>query len=138
MSSINYNEIDREARELVKMLNLIPGISTFESCSGHGERNFHVYLRASNISALNKFMWAFCWRYGNIGAGPNPLWTLEVCNIDTNRYSESLTLLLKGQNPAIWEKEHNLTPDDIARGIDRWIGWEIEEGAKNATKSDKN
>lgn len=55
MIDINYEEIDAEIRELVKVLNDIDGFETNCSCCGHGKNPCMIWLKIDSIEALNKF-----------------------------------------------------------------------------------
>jgi hypothetical protein len=47
------DEIDVECRELVRILNLVPGVYTRESCSGHDRDYMRIWFEASNTKSLS-------------------------------------------------------------------------------------
>jgi hypothetical protein len=46
------DDIDPECIPICQLLNSIPGIETFESCSGHGERPLRVWFSADGFKSL--------------------------------------------------------------------------------------
>lgn len=44
--------MDPECVNLCNAINLIKGVRTFESCGGHGKRNFNVWLKCNNSKQL--------------------------------------------------------------------------------------
>jgi hypothetical protein len=44
--------MDPECMALCDALNALPGISTFESCCGHGEHPFRIWFFAERVSDL--------------------------------------------------------------------------------------
>lgn len=47
------DDVDPECRPLCEAMNRIPGIETFESCCGHGCKNFNIYFVADSLAALH-------------------------------------------------------------------------------------
>jgi hypothetical protein len=45
-------DLDPECRALCAVLNQLPGIETFASCSGHGETPFRIFFAADGLTAL--------------------------------------------------------------------------------------
>jgi len=45
-------EMDPECISLCEALNDLPGISTFESCQGHGRHPFWIFFKASSLQDL--------------------------------------------------------------------------------------
>lgn len=52
-------DIDEPCRELVREMNLFPGIRTVESCSGHGERPMRVFFVTDSLEALPALVYWF-------------------------------------------------------------------------------
>jgi len=51
---MKYDEnMDAECIPLCDALNLLPGIKTFESCCGHGEKPFAIHFIAETLEALH-------------------------------------------------------------------------------------
>ena len=50
-------EMDPEVIELVKALNLFPGIKTVESCCGHGKDTFNIWFAADDLKRLPQVLW---------------------------------------------------------------------------------
>ena len=48
-----YFELDPEVADICKQLNLINGITTIGSCSGHNERSAWINIQITSISGLN-------------------------------------------------------------------------------------
>lgn len=44
--------LDVEVVRLVEALNCIPGVRTIESCCGHGERTFKIWLKVDRLTTL--------------------------------------------------------------------------------------
>ncbi len=51
------DDLDPECRELCEALNLLPGITTFSSCCGHGRFPYRIWFLAESLEALP----AVCW-----------------------------------------------------------------------------
>lgn len=48
------DDVDCECVSLCNTLNRLPGLETYCSCSGHGERPFYVWFRCDNIDTLSR------------------------------------------------------------------------------------
>jgi len=47
------NEMDEECRGLCGVINRnLPGLQTIESCCGHRERKYHIWIHAKTIESL--------------------------------------------------------------------------------------
>lgn len=46
------NRMDPECVKLCDALNALPGISTFESCCGHGQYEFRIWFFADQVQSL--------------------------------------------------------------------------------------
>lgn len=57
------NPIDDDCVELVKALNTLPGITTLESCCGHGQWPYQVHLRAESLDVLPQLCYWFNQRH---------------------------------------------------------------------------
>lgn len=57
--AVDYTEIDSECVSLVKAMNTFPGISTFESCCGHGKNEFCIWFTAESLEALPALVYWF-------------------------------------------------------------------------------
>lgn len=53
---IDYSQIDVEIRNLVCLLNKVEGITTIESCYGHGVQPCRIWFKCNRIEDLHKFM----------------------------------------------------------------------------------
>ena len=58
-------DIDNECVSLYCTLNRLPGLETFESCSGHGIRPFWMFFRCDNIDTLSRLGRAVDKRYSD-------------------------------------------------------------------------
>lgn len=68
--------MDKECIELCNILNKLPGITTTESCCGHGKDSFQIFLKVNKKINAGLFILARSlsnryWKYGH-------LWKLEV------------------------------------------------------------
>src|SRR3990167_1196303 len=45
-------EMDAEVVSLCRAINLIPGLRTYESCCGHGQFPFQIWLKAESLEPL--------------------------------------------------------------------------------------
>jgi hypothetical protein len=53
---IDYADIDFEIRDLCKVLNLIDGVETIESCCGHGTKPCMILFKVEDIPTLNNLL----------------------------------------------------------------------------------
>lgn len=53
---IQYDDIDKEIRNLCKLINKFDGIQTCESCFGHYERPCLIWFKCTSIEKLNSFL----------------------------------------------------------------------------------
>lgn len=60
-TDVPYEDIDKEIRELVRVLNTLEGIKTTSCCCGHGEYPCMIWLAIKDIKSLNDF----CFNYLN-------------------------------------------------------------------------
>ena len=67
--------IDPECQVMCKAINSLPGLRTIESCSGHGESEFHIWFLcdAKNLRSLAIVAYWLMSCHGG-----NPDWTLQV------------------------------------------------------------
>ncbi|MDD5517889.1 MAG: hypothetical protein PHV98_00875 [Candidatus Omnitrophica bacterium] len=56
---MDMNEYDKEVVELCKAMNLLPGITTIESCCGHGKRPYHIWFTAEGLLHLPRLIYYF-------------------------------------------------------------------------------
>ena len=61
-------KIDKECVNLCRAMNKLPGISTIESCCGHGKHQYHIWFEATNLDVLPELLYWFdschCGYYG--------------------------------------------------------------------------
>ena len=75
---MKYDEyMDKECIALCDELNMLKGITTFESCCGHLKRPYVIYFRVSNWYSLSLLSRAFDWRYGGYP------WVIKISSTDT-------------------------------------------------------
>jgi len=119
--------MDKEVVELCRALNSIDGVSTTESCCGHGEATFRVWFEVKDIKTLNLIMWAGCHRWWDWYDG----WDILVDCADPYRDSDLIGLLLVSHNigTEAYEKA-----DNLARGIDKFITEYDPAHAKSVTQ----
>lgn len=53
------SDIDPECKALCKAMNILPGISTFESCCGHGKEPFRVFFKGESLETLPRIAYWF-------------------------------------------------------------------------------
>lgn len=58
-------DMDSECVSICNTLNRLPGLMTYESCSGHGERPFYIWFRCDNIDTLSRLGRAVDRRYSD-------------------------------------------------------------------------
>lgn len=58
-------DVDCECVSICTTLNRLPGLITYESCSGHGERPFYIWFRCDNIDTLSRLGRAVDKRYSD-------------------------------------------------------------------------
>lgn len=93
MKAIPYDDIDIEMRELIRQLNMVPGLRTTSCCFGHGEEQSLVCLRFKTIRHMNNFLWGGCWRWFALNTR-GAQWWLELDNGDTPRNSNIIRCYL--------------------------------------------
>jgi len=107
-------DTEEEIRDIVRALNRIPEIETHSSWFSPYKTGPRIWLYCHSIRTLNRFMWAFCHRYGRISCGGK--WRLVVENGDTDATAKHMCFILEGAP--------NTTKDEcdkLARGIDEWL-----------------
>lgn len=52
-------DLDQEIRELCEALNAIPGITTYQSCCGHGDAEIGIWFYFRDLSDLPALLWWF-------------------------------------------------------------------------------
>ena|SRR5271157_6467168 len=108
------NNIDPECRELCIALNKVPGIHTTESCCGHNKDHYMIWLEADNVAALNKFLWAGCFRWWCWRGNWQPI--LETA--DPNRDATTITICL--ESIELGEQAYEQA-DIMAKGITKFV-----------------
>lgn len=63
--------MDRECVSLCNALNALPGIQTFESCCGHGQRPFQVFFFGAKVQDLEPVL-----------RGLDHQWRVELSHVD--------------------------------------------------------
>ena len=56
---IPYEDIDSELQNLIRLINMVEGIETVESCCGHGKRPCQIWFKADNTEYLTKFWYKY-------------------------------------------------------------------------------
>lgn len=51
--------MDKECERLCNAMNLYPGIETYESCCGHGDRSFCIWFTAESLDVLPNLIYWF-------------------------------------------------------------------------------
>ena len=107
-STIVYSDVDHEIRELVQLINNVPGIETTGSCFGHNEMPCLIFMRAESVEAANWFMYKYFYN--------DPLWRMSLFITDTQiceKNWKELKLVLESRYkdyPTV-----NLMVDDLTR-----------------------
>jgi len=111
-------QMDVECVLLCRAINHMPGVETTESCCGHGERPFTVWLKAARLRDLAVLARAIDRRYG----GPStqmPLWNDWILSVEASDFPEkgvSLLLFSRMMGKAAYEQA-----DRIAENIEYWL-----------------
>ena len=86
---IPYEDIDYEICDLIRLINMVEGIETVESCCGHGQSPCRIWFKADDIECLTKFWHKYL--YGN------PNWHIVLAmsdvEIDDKEWSTPTYLL---------------------------------------------
>ncbi len=53
------SDMDPECIPLVEAMNIVKGISTFESCCGHGNHPFRIFFSAESLEVLPPLLYWF-------------------------------------------------------------------------------
>jgi hypothetical protein len=59
------DEMDKECVALCEAINLMPGLSTVESCCGHGQDPFCIWFKTKGLRYLPKLLYWFGYREFN-------------------------------------------------------------------------
>ena len=90
--------VDKECVDLCMALNYLPGISTIESCCGHGERPYHIWFTTKYLRSLPRLLYWFarchCGFYG---------WKIIV---RTDCAMSPVTFMIEGPTGAYEESYH--------------------------------
>jgi hypothetical protein len=112
--------MDPECVELCRALNALPGIMTFESCCGHGERPFHVWFLSDNLEAL-----------------PSPLYWFMVCHCGFPGWQVVVTTDC-GRSPVHFRIDGPPGAYDQARAIAALIAEDaVRDGAEAAEENEE-
>lgn len=87
---IPYEDIDYEICELIRLINMVEGIETVESCCGHEKEPCRIWFKADNIECLTKFWYRYLYC--------NPNWhiVLNMTDVDIdNKEWNTPTYLLE-------------------------------------------
>lgn len=87
--NIPYDDIDKELRDLIYILNTFDSIKTFSCCCGHGKTPCEIYLAVKDLSTIRNF----CFNYLNPFYG----WHFEIEN-NINKDQDYLILCLKSKS----------------------------------------
>lgn len=84
--------LDPEVVELVEAMNALPGIETYCSCCGHGERPFRIWFRVAEGEHRGLFLLTRCsdrryWRFGD-------RWQITLSVLDRHDYNASISYVL--------------------------------------------
>jgi len=80
---VKYNgKMDRECLGLCDAMNALPGITTTESCCGHGLSNYHIWFRVREVQDLTPLHRAINHLYGGLAG-----WRIEVSWTENPTYS---------------------------------------------------
>ena len=102
--TIDYDRVDLEARSLVKALNALPGITTKESCCGHGKRPFCIWFDVDEMHSPGFMCLARCTcpRYYGYRRGT---WEVKLYHSDVN----PVTFVLEGpKGPVAYDMAERL------------------------------
>jgi hypothetical protein len=126
MRKIEYGEIDVEVRELVRQLNMVPGLRTTSCCFGHDEGPAMIFLTFKAIRHLNNFLWAGCWRWFAINIR-GAQWLLELDNGDTPRnFTEIRCCLITkeiGTQAAVDKLVEGIAKFNLEQDHSNWAKW---------------
>ena len=82
MEEEKYDEyMDKECIPLCDALNQLPGVKTFESCCGHLQRRYGVWLHTANPYSMAVIARAFDKRY----VPTSIMWDIKIETIDVER-----------------------------------------------------
>lgn len=82
MEEKKYDEyMDKECIPLCDALNQLPGVKTFESCCGHLQRQYGVWLHTANPYSMAVIARAFDKRY----VPTSIMWDIKIETIDVER-----------------------------------------------------
>ena len=118
-------KMDNECISICEVLNKLPGLETYCSCSGHGETPFYIWFRCDNIDTLSRLGRVVDKRYSDGN------WEIVLDSCDGNP---------KG---CFWLRSKSVLPNDVLLGslekleenILYWFKPEFDEYFANASES---
>ena len=98
-------DMDKECIELCNILNILPGVTTFESCCGHCKHQYYIWFFCNSIDTLSRLGRATERNYSD------GMWEVVVDSTDTSPYG------------VFWlrSKETFTTPEEMMESVARLI-----------------
>ncbi len=115
---VPYEEMDSEVVSLCRVLNMLPGIKTVESCCGHLKSPYSIFFHAKNLSSLAVITRSFDKRY----CGTEKLWVLEAVTEDQEGKDGFSTMCFWLHTTEPYDDEKQMHEDIVAvcNNLVRW------------------
>ena len=115
------SDVDYLCIDLCNLLNRLPGVRTFESCTGHGMQPYCVWFRCDNIDTLSRLGRAVNKNYSDGN------WEIVVDSCDGDPRG---VFWLRSKGP--WHRtELNESLNHLIENIEYWFKDEFDDYFKN-------
>jgi len=85
---MNHDGMDKECVALCDAINIVPGLQTIESCCGHGEWTFKIWLKVKSLEKLPVLLY-FC--------DPCHIGFRWTCTVETDCAMSPVTFVLESE-----------------------------------------
>lgn len=110
-------DMDNECIELCNLLNILPGVTTFESCCGHCRNPYNIWFFCNNINTLSRLGRATERNYSDNN------WEVVVDSTDVSPYG---VFWLRSKKPFSSPQEMSKSVDDLMYNIEHWFNDEFD------------
>ena len=111
-------DMDEECIELCNILNILPGVTTFESCCGHCKHPYYIWFFCNSIDTLSRLGRALSRNYSD------GKWEVVVDSCDSNPYG---LFWLRSKEPFNTYEEMEKSASDLAYNLWYWFKDEFDE-----------
>lgn len=109
--------MDEECIALCNALNSLPGVSTFESCCGHLNGSYNIWLNTSNLYSMSVIARAFDKRYVNT----NVIWRVCIETEEIDTYP-MFCIRICSEDMFLDKESMMHDVDELRKSIEYWSG----------------